>query len=270
MGECYESRVGIQIIASRPDYLVTLAASLKEQTYRKWDLVIVYQDMGVITPLLRKLLIRLQREGHRVKLLHAKQHYGLGELRNLAKKHDNCEYGLRIDDDSLCEPDYIERLYSVIKERGGVVGGVVPPIEGKVFAPPKEYYNRISSEGDVEDDCIYFYNMEREVFPADHIRSSFMYKNSEALDFPTYNDDFAGFREETDFCVRMKHAGYPIWFVPKAVCWHFQAESGGTRPNWIKVGVNGAKKADERFRKKVKEYADKVQDDNGKRGRGKT
>ncbi len=76
-----------------------------------------------------------------------------------------------------------------------------------------------------------------------------MYPNKirERVQFPTYNDDIAGFREETDFCLRAKKKGFKVWFVPDAVAWHLLAPHGGTRPHWLKYKEEGKKEADRRF-----------------------
>lgn len=255
MGKRYESRVGVQVVASRPDYLSVLLTSLRVQNYREWDLVLVYQDEKIPTnKCVATLLARLVNEGHRINLVKAESGLGLGVLRNMALEKDNCEFGLRIDDDSMCETDYIEILVDHMKDNVGIVGGIVPFMGTKNFAPVKPYFNKIDESGNITDDCIFFYNTLEESFPSDHIRSSYMYRNDDAMDlkFPTYNDSMGAFREETDFCIRMKlFKKKEIVFVPNAVCWHLMAEYAGTRGVWTKDII---KLADDNFRAKVKEY----------------
>ena len=249
----YKDRVGVQVVASRPDYLAVLLTSLKTQTYNKWDLVLVVQDEEIIrNPLVSSILERLQLEGHRVSLMLANRSLGLCEMRNMALENDKCEYGLRIDDDSLCEPDFIQLLVSKMP---AVCGGVVPPIRTYTLAPIRNDLNEVDKDGNIKDDFLPIYNTS-ESFEVDHIRSSMMYVNEEArkIKFPTYNDSLASFREETDFCIRMKLAGTKIIFYPKAICWHFLAGYGGCRDFKFKDPPTAIKEADMRFRRKLKEY----------------
>jgi len=134
-----------------------------------------------------------------------------------------------------------------------VVGGIVPFIHKKEYAPLPKKLNTVDKNFNIKDHCIYFFNT-MDYFEVDHIRSSFMYPNKLAkkIKFPTYNDDLAGFREETDFCLRVKHAGHKIIFVPDAVCWHLMAPYGGTRPTWLKYKERVAKVADERFKREMR------------------
>jgi GT2 family glycosyltransferase len=187
------------------------------------------------------LLTRAQFEGHRIIKIRDDSP-GIGRLRNIALKYDPNPVGLRIDDDTWCEPDYIEKLLKVlIKENAGVVGGIVPyMIHEKIYAAPKVKYNECLRSFEVMDDSIFFYNTE-DYFEADHLRSSYMYFNENARNiwFPTDYDEYAGFREETDFCLRMKMKGYNNFIVPSAVNWHLASPEGGTRDSWNKVGERG-------------------------------
>jgi GT2 family glycosyltransferase len=272
MGKYYKSRVGIEVVASRYDYLASLLVSLWKQTYRKWDLILVVQDLNIPNhPLIKGLLSRMIGEGHRFKVIHGGLWLGIGGLRNLAIDANDCEYGLRIDDDSICEPDFIEKLMDVMKKRCGVVGCLVPTVMERRYVTDQQKINYITDDVEIHDSSIYFFNTDKEYFDVDHVRSSYMYPTelSKRLKFPTYNDDLGGFREETDFCIRAKLEGYPISLVPTAINWHMVAPTGGTRPVWNKYGRKAVEKADERFKAKVKEYKkNKVQKHNSK-GKGR-
>jgi len=274
MGKYFKSRIGIEIVVSRPDYFGLLLTSLREQTYQKWDLFIVIQDPRIMDhPIVMAMLYRLSCEGHRFKIIRGEPWMGIGALRNLAVEANDCEYGLRIDDDSVCDSTFIERLMAVMEKRRGIVGGIVPFMKEKQFIEPKGRINAVDADFNISDQSIYFFNTDQEYFDVDHIRSSYMYPSelSKRLKFPTYNDDLGGFREETDFCLRAKFEGVTISLVPDAVCWHLAAPSGGTRPVWMKFGKKAAEVGDKRFRYKMKEYEkNKIQDDNSKGRRRKT
>ncbi|MHA1880419.1 MAG: glycosyltransferase family 2 protein [Candidatus Heimdallarchaeota archaeon] len=253
------NRVGIQIVTNRPDYLGVLLSSLLRQSFKKFDLIIVYNKCKPIEQnhMIKCLTHRFQLEGHRVYIIKAPDSLGVGALRNVALNHDDNEFGLRIDDDSWCEPDYIERLLDVFRrtKKTGAVGGIVPfMIMDKSYSPLPETVNEVTPSFEVFDDTTNFYNVVEDFVACDHLRSSFMYRNEDARKikgFPTCYDKYAGFREETDFCLRLKFSGLQNYFVPKAVCWHLGAPTGGTREGWNRIGMRGKWRANDLFMSKM-------------------
>jgi hypothetical protein len=251
-----KNRIGVQVVTSRANYLYGLLTSLRCQTIQNWDLFLVYQDASIVNdPTIRATLQRLEFEGHRIKLLPT-QVRGIGNLRNIALRECDTDVGIRIDDDSICDKTYFEKLYEVLKRKTkdvGAVGGAVPfyGVE-KVYNPPKEKYGIITESGIVVPDQVYFYNQDG-CYPADHLQSAYMYYNDvmRKVWFPTIFDHVAGFREETLPLVKLSAMGYKHWFVPKAICWHNQAETGGVRDEWKRVGWEGKILADDIF---IREY----------------
>ena len=242
MTKLKKSRIGIQIITrDRPNYLAILLTSLLRQTQKNWDLFLVDNSITPIKDnrLCNTIINRINYEGHRVKYFRADPNIrDIGKLRNIALDMDDCMVGIRIDDDSWCEPDYLEHLYNVIKTQKnvGAVGGLVPlMMNQKQYFPVPRKMNIIDEFFDLqgESDQLYFYNTN-EIIEADHIRSSFMYLNEIAKKFrhpECYGK--TGYREETDLTYRMKLAGYKILINPRAVCWHLVAMSGGGRDETI-------------------------------------
>jgi glycosyltransferase involved in cell wall biosynthesis len=260
LGETPEplKRIGVQICTrDRPDYLAVLLTSLLRQTQKNWDLFLVDNSVKPIQehPLIQVIINRILNEGHRVKYIRADPEIrDIGQLRNMALDADDCVWGCRCDDDSWLEPDYLELLYKfiqlkdlqgsykelipggkTIKVEGhgvGAVGGLVPFMwMEKTFMPPREKINVINEFYDLEgesDQC-YFYNGV-DYMEADHLRSSFMYWNEVAkkIRHPEVYGK-TGYREETDFSYRIKLAGYKLFVVPDAICWHLVSPYGGGR-----------------------------------------
>jgi len=231
------NRVGVQIITrNRPEYLATLLSSLRNQTFRMFDLFIVdNSDTSTLdNHQVKSILMRMEFEGHRIKVV-ADPTRDIGYLRNIALDMDDCEFGIRIDDDSICEPDMLERLLKVAKrsDKVGCVGPLVPFMQSeKLFKelPPKMC--RMTKFYDLTDESIYFYNTDKEYVECDHVRSSMMYRNEIAKKV-RHPEGFGktGWREETVFSYRFTIHGYQNYYVPKAICWHFMAPSGGGRDN---------------------------------------
>jgi len=245
------------ITRDRPEYLAVLLTSILRQTYKEWDLILVDNSVKPIQehPLIQVIVNRMLNEGHRVKYHRVDPNIrDIGQLRNICIDEDNWnKLGLRCDDDSFCEPDYLELLYKFIQlkdlqgsyieqpdgkaipregHRVGAVGGLVPFMwMEKTFMPPREKCNIINEFYDLEgesDQC-YFYNGV-DYMEADHLRSSFMYWNEVAkkIRHPECYGK-TGYREETDLTYRMRLAGYKLFVVPDAVCWHLVSPYGGGR-----------------------------------------
>ena len=252
-----KKRLGVQIVTSRRDYLGVLLSSLLRQTFDKWDLFLVFQDQSIVKDhMVANLLARATWEGHRVRGIYTDTVQGIGNLRNLALNEDDCEYGVRIDDDSWCEPDYFELLMKVIKKekKAGCVGGIVPSVSGERLYKELKDFGWMNEFGDMDESCFTgFFNVKDGTYiPVKHLRSSFMYRNERAVEiggFPTEYDQYAGFREETDFCLRMGQK-YQSYFVPHAINWHFAAPTGGTRELWAQLGPKARQQADTLFRRK--------------------
>ena len=252
-----KKRIGLQIVTSRKEYLAVLLSSLLRQTIQNWDIVLVFDDDDIMNDhAVKCLLSRMMFEGHRVKFIKV-DGKGIGRLRNVALDHDDCEYGCRIDDDSWCEPNYLQKLFRVfiMEKNVGVVGGTVPFIGSElIFSPKPEKWMKVTEHGSIFDDAYLAYNcLPSEYFPADHLRSSYMYRNEvmKKVRFPEQFDKYAGFREETLPCIQLKKLGYQNFIVPSARCWHFAAPKGGCRDVWDAVGERGKWEAEELFLKEV-------------------
>ena len=261
------NRVSIHICTrDRFSELFGLLLSLKFQTYQNFDIVIVDASRPkniMYCDFLYKMISRLRNEGHGVQIISEDVPLGIGKSRNLALNMDKYhnEYCLRLDDDSICEPDYVEKLVTLMDTRKySAVSGVVP-----LFGMPRfdrspdliKIFNEIKydTEGNITylgDDAGYTYYPDR-IFPAHHLRSSFMFLRTLAQKIRGFPVEYgsSGFREETDFCIRLAYADKNLKFAvdSSAVNWHVQANSGGVRN---KEYANEIGICDDHFRRKMK------------------
>jgi len=114
-------RVEIQILTrDRPNELYGLLISLRNQTYQDWDLAILDDASG--TPLLNYHFIavmvnRLKLEGHKVNFLRSQISKGISvgrqKLVDYSLGNSDCGLFARLDDDTVLEPDYLEKLIAV-------------------------------------------------------------------------------------------------------------------------------------------------------------
>ncbi len=238
----------IDILVSTKDRhseLSLLLQSLRTQTFQKWNLFILDNASG--TPItnayfINYLINRLKLEGHFVQILRNNVDFGICYARNLLndeqEKYKFGEYSMRLDDDVIPEPDYIEKLFQVIDEGYDIASGLVPPFSFPNIKREIKFLKgelnkvRIDMNGEINefgDDCGYCY-IEKEIIPAGHFRSCALYK-SEINAKIRYPDNLSkyGFREESFFSLKCRMQGYKIGVHTGAICYHLQTPSGGGR-----------------------------------------
>jgi len=240
------NRVSIHVAtADRPTELSVLLHSLRHQTFKDWDLILCDEGKENINKFkfVTDVLNRIKLEKHAIIYHNNNVRKGISNIRNLCVKYDSLnDIFIRVDDDSVCAPDYLERLVRVHKKRGGCVGGVVPP-----FNTPEWYrdcskvkvFNRISFTKDgvqIADDGGYIWTPNRTI-PSHHLRSSFLFTRKIFDDIGGFKlSSPIGWREETIFSMEAIWKGYKLWTDTGAVCWHAHGRSGPSRlpPNEYK------------------------------------
>lgn len=245
-------RVSLQILnANRVGELGELLTSLIYQTYTEWDLIL--RDESTTPSIKHKhihdIITRLKCDGHGVIYKHDKSYSNIGLSRNLCYDLDEFKNSLiiRIDDDSICEPDYIMKLvrgYQQAVSEGynvGAVGGLVPYIGNPVIKQklPKVFNEIVwNNEGEIikleDDGGKTFYFKPNQIIPSHHLRSSFLFtreafeacKKANGFGHPV-EYGFNGFREETVLSLEIRWQGFSL-FTVDAIAWHLQA-GGGSR-----------------------------------------
>lgn len=128
----------------------------------------------------------------------------------------------RLDDDTVAEPDVLQKLYSVATRQDvGAVGG-------SILTPPHHTQN-VQATGLIE-------NIDKEpniqwgplssTKEVDHLHCSFLYR-ANIVDYDLSLSRVAH-REETLFTYGLKKTGYKI-FVTPCITWHLRNPQGGIR-----------------------------------------
>ena len=261
-------RLSVHVITNnRHNTLALLLESLRKQSFKEWDLVVLDNNREVkITQdyMISCLFNRLQYEGHRIHVIDNSKDEGsrdVGRYRNMVvdgdpfaaypyKKDQNRtnEIGVRVDDDSVLEANFLEILahgftnnYLGVGDIVGIVGGICPYFFQPVtHAPLPAKFNQVNSKFDWTDHCVYFFRMLDEkgndrhwtttFYESGHIRSNYAYRIDLAknIKWPEYTGH-TGFTEETTFCVKAWMLGYKVLINPNAIAWHLAYPSGGGR-----------------------------------------
>jgi GT2 family glycosyltransferase len=258
-------RLTIHIVTKdRSSELGFLLESIRRQTYQNFDIVILDDSRPVPViqthTFINMIIDRLIEDGHKVIYDVSPEVLGVCQARNYAFEIDttNNPLVLRIDDDSILESDYLERLVKIMEDKSvGACGGIVPN-----YAPPRvirdanilKIFNKITfdSEGNINmaDDGGYEYENNK-VLLSHHLRSSFIMRREIHEQIGKYPLDYgiSGFREESIYCLKIAYAGWKMMTDTGAIAWHLRCPSGGVRhANYVQE----VQMADQHFKDEVK------------------
>ena len=240
-----KDRIAILIgYRDRPTELYGLLQSLRTQTNKNWDIFILDDNSG--TPIevyhfLNMIVMRMKLEGNKFFYEKTPFNYGVSRMRQyLVDKalQEGYNLTLRLDDDILLEPDYIERLIKVMEQGYDIASGVTISFGPQLKRDPihlKGIINRVILDKDGNfimngDDCGNSYTYDL-TLPTHHFRSCALMKkevHNKVSYYPTKLTRH-GFREEQIFSFKALMEGFKIGVDTGAVNFHLMTPSGGER-----------------------------------------
>ena len=230
----------------RPTECALLLQSLRTQTYQNFDVFILDDMSGTnmgMYHFFNCMVTRVKCEGHKIFLKRTEFPHGVSRARQAiadwAFSKGDYDFTLRVDDDVILEPDYIERMFKVIANGYVIASGITTPMMGVVFARDPKYIKKIvnriilDKEGNYimnGDDCGWTYT-DSMILPAHHFRSCALIKKEVHDKVKYYPTRFSkhGFREEQIFSYKAQMEGFKIGVDTGAVNYHQMTPSGGER-----------------------------------------
>jgi glycosyltransferase involved in cell wall biosynthesis len=258
---------------NRATELALLLQSLRTSFYQDFDVFILDDKSNNPNEnyhFFNCLVNRLKQEGHKVFIKYNSFNLGVTRARQAivdwALSIEKYEYLVRLDDDVIIEPDYLDRLKYVIERGYDMASGVTVPMVQPTFKRDPKFLKGIANRVILDeqgnyimngDDCGQEYT-ESIIIPAHHFRSCCMYKSiiHEKANYLPSKLSMNGFREEQIFSYRILMAGFKIGVDTKAVNWHIICPSGGERPTMDMVPFNQG--ILEEFTKENKEELNKL------------
>lgn len=251
----------------RPSEMGLLLQSLRTQTHQDFDIYIYDDRSGAPIQqhhFINVILNRLKLENHNVLIWRNQIPLGVTRLRrNMVDKIMKVGRGkaiLRLDDDNLLEPDYIERLVKCLDDGWDIASGLVPPCgmpfmkRETRFVKPFISDVKLNDKGEITyfgDDCGMEY-ITKEVIPSPNFRSMALIKKS-VHEKVKYEDNlgFCSFREEQWFSFRALLEGFKICVDTGAIAYHIMTPSGGERTPEYQNGLQTNHELLNKFTKKV-------------------
>ncbi len=232
-------------VRDRPTEIALLLQSLRTQTYSDYDIYILDDCSG--TPLINYhffncVITRLQLENHNIFMKRTDFPHGVSRARQVivdwAMERDY-KYFLRVDDDVMLEPDYIDRLLLILNKGYDLASGVTVPMHYAGIKREPKYLKGIINRVILNDEGEYIFNgddcgmeyTESIILPAHHFRSCALIKRKvhELVKYYPTKLSKHGFREEQIFSYNAQLQGFKIGVDTGAVNYHQLTPSGGER-----------------------------------------
>jgi len=225
-------------VSTRGRYMTTLLSVLQSiamQT-RLPDKLVVFDDTDPPSDLRQHLLYRYLFAIFDLKGL--SWEWRSGERKGPHYNHQlankmGFEWVWRVDDDTVAEPDVLEKLWAQVADDVGAVGcSVLSPPFRTTEVNATGRIEMVTTEPNVQWG---FITSTREV---DHLHCSFLYRAG-IVDYNLELSRIAG-REETLFTYELKQRGYRLLVTP-GVLWHFIHQYGGIRDGYQELRAHDEK-----------------------------
>lgn len=271
------NNISIQIaVKDRPTELFGLLQSLRTQTYQKFNVLILDDGSGTVLHnhyFLNHMISRLRFEGHDVKVIRNEIPSGVSKARqqlvDYSLKNGKEEYFLRLDDDVMIEPNYLELLLKVIDEGYDIASGITTPFANPdmkrdvKFVEPVIGDCRLLQSGELYinfDDCGHNY-LQSKILPSCHFRSCALIKKKVFENGVNYNSRLSknGFREEQILSFKALIKGFKIGVHTGANARHLMTPSGGERDTMNMTDFN-QKIFEETTKKMYEEHGNFIED----------
>ena len=157
------------------------------------------------------------------------------------------EWIWRIDDDTVMEPDVLEKLMNQVAPDVGAIGGLV--IDPKIMLPTSKLASNKIEDIGLGMNIQWFRGSG--VKEVDHLYSTFIYRKEAAKHGYCLELSRVGHREETIFTYEMRRAGWRLLVDTSATTWHFRCPTGGIRSD---SGVEMWAHDEEVFARKMQQW----------------
>ena len=255
------------ITRNRPHFFCISFSSLLTQSFTDWGVTII-DDSDI--PLaardaVESLLEVAKLKGHRVDVLQG-ENLGIAQAWQRGLEIASADIGYRMEDDIWLEWNNLGLLYSVIVKDSNIaaVGGMMPNILNPPILTGKDLYNYFYQDnvGNLIPDDMQRYLPDKsfdtnKTYEVSHLHGLFLYRKElveKVGGFATHTSRVCH-RDETDLTLRLWFAGYRLLVYPKALHYHFEAKTGGSRDDLTIQERTELQKADEAiFQERLKQW----------------
>jgi GT2 family glycosyltransferase/ADP-heptose:LPS heptosyltransferase len=161
---------------------------------------------------------------------------GFGRNVNFGAKHATGDYLLVLNDDVYLAPDAVDKMKAVMAHDVGCVGHFLSFPNGRIYHSGKTR-NPDGSAGFIHIDGIGTQTTETVCYPCEMENvngASFMFRRSVFEQIGGYDEGYKFYCEDDDICMKVRQAGFKIWYTPFARGVHLSQSETSKVP-----GING-------------------------------
>ena len=179
----------------------------------------------------------LQKEHPNVRIIQLDKNYGFAEGYNRALQQVDADYYVLLNSDVEVTEDWLQPMLNLMQQKKDIAA-CMPKIRS---ISNRDYFEHAGAAGGFIDKYGYtfcrgrlFHTVEKDVGQYDTEMEIFwatgaccMIRAKLFHEFGGFDNTFFAHMEEIDLCLRLKNAGYTIWFTPHSVVYHV---GGGMLP----------------------------------------
>jgi GT2 family glycosyltransferase len=160
---------------------------------------------------------------------------GFGRNVNFGVRHTSGKYVLVLNDDVYLAPDAVIRMMECMKPRTGVVGQLLRYPDGTIYHAGKirmgnggigfPHVDHRQREASIKTP------MEMENTNG----ASFLFRRRAFYDADGYDDGFFFYAEDDDICMKIRKAGWGVWYTPLATGIHDEHQESRNWPERMAV-----------------------------------
>ncbi len=205
-----------------PDVTAQCVASLLASDYGHLHIVII--DNGSRDGSAEALRARFPQ----VAILESDRNLFFAGGMNLGLRHAlaiGADYALAMNNDTLVAPDMVRRLVEAAEtlSQAGIVAPVIRRPDGRLWAAGSRERRLWPFPQDIARSKM---DLSGQPFRVDYVTGCGMLIRRDVLEaIGLFDEDYAMYYEDADFCARARRAGYTIWVEPSAEMIHLVSAS---------------------------------------------
>lgn len=208
------------------------------------DEIVTTRELGGIVPL---DVVSHPKLRHVVKNL---SKIGFGRNVNFGVRHTSGKYVLVLNDDVYLAPDAVSRMMDCMKPKTGVVGQLLRYPNGKIYHAGKQrpagpgigfpHLDHMALEPRIKEP------LEMENTNG----ASFLFRREAFYAADGYDEGFEFYAEDDDICMKIRKAGWQVWYTPLATGIHDEHQESKQMPDRMMIMA----RSNARFAAKWRDY----------------
>lgn len=156
---------------------------------------------------------------------------GFGRNVNFGFRHSTGRYVLVLNDDVYLDPTAVQRMMDCMKPRTGVVGMFTRYPDGRIYHAGK-VRKPDGSIGFPHLDLYKYHGSIKEPMEMENTNGAAVLFRREAFyDIDGFDEGYMFYAEDDDICMRLRKAGWQVWYTPLATGVHDEHQESKLRPS---------------------------------------